>query len=296
MSGHIPKPEFTTIHHIECSETTTLQHKFSILGSISNYHWWNYICCSGQVSASSSHVNLHSADVTDDSKNLKILKSYNPEEVLQSRGSLTIQEGIAYYFTEHGGQIRNQPSYNIKSTRKNYDDNPIADDICHKIFPSVSYGGYSYMFLWFCPMHGHSYGFHIISGSEGRKDAYSSLYKYKPHAPSDIFYDFACQLCEYCLNRAPDYFKSTRFWHDLFHGICHKCGKPFKSTRITGMTGVNSEICEQFNSYLQCIKYTATHLSQKHFMFFTQFFMYLWNREKTEIFNNIIDIAIAGIE
>ena len=76
---------------------------------------------------------------------------------------------------------------NIKSTRKTYDDNPIADDICHKIFPSVSYGGYSYMFLWFCPMHGHSYGFHIISGSEGRKDAFSSLHKYKPHAPSDIF-------------------------------------------------------------------------------------------------------------
>ena len=32
---------------------------------------------------------IHSVDVTDDSKNLKILKFYNPEE------------GIAYYFTEH---------------------------------------------------------------------------------------------------------------------------------------------------------------------------------------------------
>ena len=59
VSGLIPKPEFTTIHHIESNETTTLHQKFSILGSISNYHWWNYICCSGQVSASSSHVNLH---------------------------------------------------------------------------------------------------------------------------------------------------------------------------------------------------------------------------------------------
>ena len=222
--------------------------------------------------------------MTDDSTNLKILKSYNPKE------------GIAYYFTEYGGQIRNQPSYNIKSARKNYDDNPIADDICHKIFPSVSYGGYSYMFLWFCPMNGHSYGFHIISGSEGRKDPFSSLYKYKPHAPSDIFYDFACQLCEYCLNRAPDYFKSTKFWHDLLHGICHKCGKPFKPRRITGITGVNSEICEQFNSYLQCIKYTATHLFQKYFMFFAQFFIYFWNKEKTDRFNNIVDIAIGGIE
>ena len=39
VSGHIPKPEFTIIYHIECNETTTLQQKFSILDSISNYHW-----------------------------------------------------------------------------------------------------------------------------------------------------------------------------------------------------------------------------------------------------------------
>ena len=33
------------------------------------------------------------------------------------------------------------------------------------------------------------YGFHIISGSEGRKDPFSSLYKYKPHAPSFMTLD-----------------------------------------------------------------------------------------------------------
>ena len=111
-------------------------------------------------------------------------------------------------------------------------------------------------------------------------DPFSSLFKYMPEAPKDVFYDFACQLSEYCLNREPQYFLCTRFWHDLFHGITHKCGKCFKSSRVCGMVGVNSEICEQFNWYLQNIKYTGSHLTQSHFMFFVQFFIYLWNKEK----------------
>ena len=45
-----------------------------------------------------------------------------------------------------------------------------------------------------------------------------------------------------------------------------------QSVCIEGMDGINTEICEQFNGFLQCIKYTGSHLSQEHFMFFVQFF------------------------
>ena len=41
-------------------------------------------------------------------------------------------------------------------TRKNYDDNPLIDGQCHKIYPSVSYDEYGYIFIWFCPIHGHT--------------------------------------------------------------------------------------------------------------------------------------------
>ena len=116
--------------------------------------------------------------------------------------------------------------------------------------------GFGYIFLWFCPVHGHSYGFHCINGGEGRKDVFSSLYKYLEKPPEHIFYDFACQLREYCLNREPELFKNTRFWHDLFHSIGHVCGINFKSGHVRGLEGVNTEICEQWNSFLQCIKYT----------------------------------------
>ena len=159
---------------------------------------------------------------------------------------------------------------------RNYDDLPGVDEACRKKYPNVSYGGYGYIFLWFCPIHGQCYGSHLIDGGEGRKDPFSSLLKYLPTAPQDIFYDFACQYSEYCLNREPQYFLNTRFWHDLFHSITHKCGKCFKSSRICGLVGINSEICEQFNSYMQCIKYTGTHLSHVSlYVFCTVFYIHV---------------------
>ena len=68
----------------------------------------------------------------------------------------------------------------------------------------------------------------------------------------------------------------------------------FKSGRVLGLEGINTEICEQVNAYLPCIKYTASHLTQEHFEFFIQFFLYLLNTEKTQKYKKQADIAIAG--
>ena len=203
-------------------------------------------------------VDVHSNNRETDPVSI-IEQSYNPEK------------GTCYYFTPHGNQIRKQPKYLLDMATRNYDDLPGVDEACKKKYLNVSYGGYGYIFLWFCPIHGHCYGFHLIDGGEGRKDPFSSILKYLPTTPQDIFYDFACQYSEYCLNREPKYFLNTRFWHDLFHSITHKCGKYFKSSRICGLVGINSEICEQFSSYVQCTKYLGTHLSQSHFMFLYSF-------------------------
>ena len=40
------------------------------------------------------------------------------------------------------------------------------------------------------------------------------------------------------------------------------------------MVGINSEICEQFNSYLQCIKYTRSPISVP-FHVFVQFSLFI---------------------
>ena len=198
-------------------------------------------------------------------------------------GTYNPPSGTAYYFSPTGKQLHSMPDLQVNktSTKKNYDDNPLIDGHCNKRYPSVSYGRYGYMFIWFCPIHGHMYDFHLIDGAEGRKGPFCSLFKYKEEMPDHIFYDFACSLSEYC------------FWHDLFHSVGHICGDNFKSKSIHGLEGLNTEICEQVNSYLQCIKYTGAHLSQEKFMFFTQFFLYLLNKNKTKKFNMNANVAMA---
>ena len=113
--------------------------------------------------------------------------------------------GSAYYFSEHGEQICKMPEYTVSGriTTANYDEQPLVDGVCNKKFPRVQIAGFGYLFLWFCPIHGHAYGFHLIQGGEGCKDPFASLYKYLETPPKDVFYDFVCQLPEYCLNREP---------------------------------------------------------------------------------------------
>ena len=66
---------------------------------------------------------------------------------------------MAYYFTESGNQLREMPGYEEKGGLKNYDDPPDVDPGCTKNYPGVSYGGFGYLFLWFCPIHGTHMGF-----------------------------------------------------------------------------------------------------------------------------------------
>ena len=217
----------------------------------------------------------------------RIPNSYNPAS------------GIAMYFTEHGEQLRKQPHYVISGnvnakTSNNYDDKP--DEPCNKEFPYSSRSGFGYMFIWLCPLHGHVYGFHLIPGAEGRKDPFSSVFKYMETAPEEVFYDYACGFSEYYLNREPLFFKKTRAHHDIFHGMSHKCGLTFEFKRLKGFEGCNTEIAEQFNSYLQRVKYTASSLSQSHFILFLQFFCYLWNKGKTGKYEQLVSNAVGGMK
>jgi hypothetical protein len=55
---------------------------------------------------------------------------------------------------------------------------------CKKTFYDATKGDATcYLFLWFDPVHGFCYGSHIITGSEERKDPFSSAYLYMPSAP-----------------------------------------------------------------------------------------------------------------
>ncbi len=206
-----------------------------------------------------------------------------PEE----RGSYNPELGRAYYFTAHGRPVRDMPKYLIDSKKEKKSKNT-----CQKKYPWVAKSGVTYLFLWFCPAHyGHCYGFHVIPEHEGRKDVHASAYLYLPQAPEDVFYDFSCQAEEYCLNREPKYWRNTRWWHDIFHGFTHKCPFVYNSRRITALKEINSEICEQFNSYLQKIKYSCKAMSQSHFIFFLQFFIDKWSEDKERKFKKRCSVA-----
>ena len=99
-------------------------------------------------------------------------------EVNEIPGSYNPSGGTAYYFTESGNQLHQMPKYQVNDgDRKNvlFDDRPEVDDPCSKLFPKVSHAHFGYMFLWFCPIDGHCYGFNLISGGEARKDPFASL-------------------------------------------------------------------------------------------------------------------------
>ena len=207
------------------------------------------------------------------------------------------QTGHAYYFTASGNQIRFPRLFsvdNVANRIKNHDDESTTSK-CSKKYPSVALKSTTYMFLWFCPQHGHCYGFHIIDGSEGRKDPANSLISYLKVAPQVIFYDFACSLEEYCFNRESGYFGNTKFYHDIFHGLSHSCSRAYNSKVLSGVRGVNTSICEQFNSYLQCIKASAKHMSQVNVMFFAQYTIHIWNKSKKKSFEKKLLFATATI-
>ena len=104
-------------------------------------------------------------------------------EASESLDSYDPTSGTCYYFTDHGNQVRQMPQYNIQGEGKVFDTKPEFGGVCEKMYPQVSYGGFGYMFLMFCPLHGHCYGFHLIAGGEGRKDPFSAMFKYMEEPP-----------------------------------------------------------------------------------------------------------------
>ena len=77
---------------------------------------------------------VHSNDRTEPQEQI-MPGTYNPEN------------GIAYYFTPNGCQVCKQPDFAINPASRTYDNDPVVDDKCCKRFPSVSCGGFCYMFL-----------------------------------------------------------------------------------------------------------------------------------------------------
>ena len=167
---------------------------------------------------------------------------------------------------------------------------------CSKNFQKANRYGSCACFLFVCPKHGHCYGFHVINGAEGRKDPFSALLKYLPKAPRLLFYDFACQLSEYALNREPGYFSNTEFFHDIFHSVNHTCPYAFQCESIADKRCINTSAAEQFNSYFVKIKTTASCLRLSRFMLYAQHMIYLYNLDRTERYTGRSEVLRSRVK
>jgi hypothetical protein len=204
-----------------------------------------------------------------------------PQAVPQPLSYNPPKNGRFYAFSPTGEVVRDLPPFHI-DLRGRGDKYSKYDDMCscggcEKAFDNRS-NAITYQFLWFCGLHGHCYGGHIMI-NEGRKDPAFSLYQYCPKPPRVVAYDFGCSLEEFALNRMSGFFKRTRFYHDIFHGWKHKCSTAFKYGPVR-VEGTNTSIAEQFNAFLAIIKRTAANMSQERYVFLVQFLISVWNERK----------------
>jgi hypothetical protein len=127
---------------------------------------------------------------------------------------------------------------------------------------------------------------------EGRRDPFQSLYTHMRQPPKVIFYDFACQLSEYCRNREPSFFANTRFFMDKFHFWNHKrgaCSRCFQVTRVPEYSRLNDSICEQWHADVDSQSRHMAGMTQLHFMFSLQTHMKQWAlRKLAKLFRNVM--------
>ena len=165
------------------------------------------------------------------------------------------ESSFAYYLTPHGNQLRRLPKFVKDKQDKESDDRTFtskktADNLCTKNSTPITQE-WSRLFLWFCPIHGHCYGFQIFKGAEELNDAFPSAVKHMTKAHRELDYDFSCSDLEKSLNRDSSFFSQTRFWFDIFHSFNHRCRDNHKCADVPGLLHTNTSICEQFNSYFK---------------------------------------------
>ena len=108
------------LQHVKPMEINNIHDQMSYLGSISNYHWWQYIRCDGTKSKSGIHVRLTdhllyhpTCEETDDFLKLK----YIPES---PRNRL-----MYFTYTEEIGALRSSITQLLKNDKS--EESPIGD-------------------------------------------------------------------------------------------------------------------------------------------------------------------------
>lgn len=153
--------------------------------------------------------------------------------------------GIRYFLSDHGCSVR--ASWPLPSTaRSKIDQAESSCDGCSKKRPVyIGHKQRSGIWVVLCMVHERVVGFHIMTHSEGRRDALVPIYRFKEEPPIAMWHDFSCGCEESALNWMPEYFTHTQHFHDMFHGYSHKCSLRFSSRRLPAFASLNTSLMEQ---------------------------------------------------
>ena len=125
-----------------------------------------------------------------------------------------------------------------------------SDSSCTKNYQSAGKLGAGIILFW-CAKHRLCVGFVLLESAESCEYVYSTLVTRFKRIPKTIIYDNACNLSEYCLNRAPELFIDTKFLVDAFHYKGHtNCSHSFNSGMHQSMFRISSVVHEQKNALL----------------------------------------------
>ena len=158
-------------------------------------------------------------------------KSYNPEN------------GVVLYFSQHGKAIRKLPKYD--KNQEYAEQCTLKNEIVQSNFLVLEKGGWSYVFLWFCPRSSALLWFFIssIMLKDGKTHFVHCINIWRNHLMRCSMI-LQCSLMEYSLNRVSSYLRSVRFWHDVFHSRNHVCGPNYRSRRLSNLSSLNTSTFE----------------------------------------------------
>ena len=221
--------------------------------------------------------------------------------------------GCAYYTNSTGGAYRSLPAVKVCSHKKNKCscDEDVNKDLVNEWEPKCTLPGCvkqqwkktaasnnkMMLMIFVCMISGRVLGWHYVNGSEGRKDVYAVLYKYFKVAPIKLFYDFACGAQEYCLNRFPDFFKDTHFYHDIFHGVTHglTCSSMYKWNTLSNREVFNTSVMEQTNTYINRVQQSVAQMGWAHTVQYTEFFFMCLNLARRFIYSQKIKFVLEDM-
>jgi hypothetical protein len=152
-------------------------------------------------------------------------------------------------------------------------------DTCNKVRSSSSHftPGFYFLHCLRCEV---CVGCALMPAAEGVGTVFRLLVNRWPMAPTIVVYDNACNLARYAMRREASFFKNTKFYIDRFHAKTHhNCGRMFSMDYHPNLTGVNTQVAEQFHSQL-AKRVNIQHMNQFTALWHVRSVIYTLNQRK----------------